>query len=271
MDARLRSHLHARCVDNPKVFKLILVSHNSALVGFVQGAHVAIGYLPHEGADAEETKKWVEKAGVLFHSDASFTQLYRARISRAMTSLDRGVCRSCRSQMFAGSRRLIRRSRVSCVDRSSRESLLSNRYPGEQRRISGKSAQYDLVMIRPLDLTQEPAVFLNAQGKKVENIEELDRERIEYTFKTNIVAMFTLVQHVLKYMKVCSKHHASSPIPCFQVRSPSCSCVWLLSILDQPGGSVINVGSIQAYDPSPGILDYATTKVASCSQLSFAI
>jgi hypothetical protein len=30
----------------------------------------------------------------------------------------------------------------------------------------------------------------------------------------------------------------------------------------RPGSAIINVGSIQAYDPSPGILDYAATKGA---------
>lgn len=68
------------------------------------------------------------------------------------------------------------------------------------------------------------------QGKAVERFEELDAARIEATFKTNIVAMFHLVRHALPHMKA--------------------------------GGVIINVASIQAYDPSAQILDYATTKGA---------
>ncbi|MCY1074509.1 glucose 1-dehydrogenase [Archangium lansingense] len=68
------------------------------------------------------------------------------------------------------------------------------------------------------------------QGKSVEKFEELTAERIERTFRTNIIAMFHLVRFALPHMKA--------------------------------GGSIINVASIQAYQPSPGILDYASTKGA---------
>jgi NAD(P)-dependent dehydrogenase (short-subunit alcohol dehydrogenase family) len=68
------------------------------------------------------------------------------------------------------------------------------------------------------------------QGKKVEKFEELTAERLERTFRTNILAMFHLVRYALPHMKA--------------------------------GASIINVASIQAYQPSPGILDYATTKGA---------
>ncbi|CAF0785837.1 unnamed protein product [Adineta steineri] len=68
------------------------------------------------------------------------------------------------------------------------------------------------------------------QGKQVEDIQELDHKRVEYTFKTNIIAMFDLVRLAVPH------------IP--------------------KGGCIINVGSIQAYDPSAEILDYATTKAA---------
>jgi len=64
----------------------------------------------------------------------------------------------------------------------------------------------------------------------VQDISELDRKRVEYTFKTNIIAMFDLVRYAVPHMP--------------------------------KGGSIINVGSIQAYDPSAEILDYATTKAA---------
>lgn len=68
------------------------------------------------------------------------------------------------------------------------------------------------------------------QGKSVEKFEDLDAERIERTFRTNIVAMFHLIRFALPHLK--------------------------------PGATIINVASIQAYQPSPGILDYAATKGA---------
>lgn len=68
------------------------------------------------------------------------------------------------------------------------------------------------------------------QGKAVERFEDLDDERVRRTFAVNIVAMFDLVRHALPHMK--------------------------------PGSAIINVASIQAYKPSPPILDYAATKGA---------
>jgi NAD(P)-dependent dehydrogenase (short-subunit alcohol dehydrogenase family) len=63
----------------------------------------------------------------------------------------------------------------------------------------------------------------------VENFTDITRERLERTFRSNIMAMFTLAQHTLPH------------IP--------------------RGGTIINVASVQAYDPSPGIIDYAASKV----------
>jgi NAD(P)-dependent dehydrogenase (short-subunit alcohol dehydrogenase family) len=68
------------------------------------------------------------------------------------------------------------------------------------------------------------------QGKAVERFEDLTAERIERTFRTNILAMFHLVRYALPHMKA--------------------------------GGSIINTASVQAYQPSPQILDYASTKGA---------
>ncbi|WP_375756566.1 SDR family oxidoreductase [Corallococcus exercitus] len=68
------------------------------------------------------------------------------------------------------------------------------------------------------------------QGKAVEKFEELDAERVERTFRVNILAMFHLVKYALPHMK--------------------------------PGATIINTASIQAYQPSAEILDYATTKGA---------
>jgi len=75
-------------------------------------------------------------------------------------------------------------------------------------------------------------LVLNAasQGKAVKSITELDRERVEFTFKTNIISMFSTVKYALPHIK--------------------------------KGGAIITTGSVQAYDPSAEILDYATTKAA---------
>ena len=68
------------------------------------------------------------------------------------------------------------------------------------------------------------------QGGAVKDVAELDDERIEHTLRVNVLAPVVLAREATPHM------HA--------------------------GGSIINVASIQAYDPSPGILDYATTKGA---------
>jgi len=66
--------------------------------------------------------------------------------------------------------------------------------------------------------------------RKTCDIEEMDYESVLKTFKTNIVSMFSLVRYASKHLK--------------------------------EGGSVINSGSVQAYHPTPEILDYACTKGA---------
>jgi len=69
------------------------------------------------------------------------------------------------------------------------------------------------------------------QGKRLNNsVEDMSHDRVLYTFKTNIVAMFDLTRLTIPYMPA--------------------------------GGSIINVASMQAYQPSPEILDYAATKAA---------
>jgi len=78
-----------------------------------------------------------------------------------------------------------------------------------------------------IDILVNNAAF---QGKSVESFMELEDERIERTFRVNILAMFRLVQKAVPHMK--------------------------------PGSSIINTSSIQSYQPSSSILDYATTKGA---------
>jgi NAD(P)-dependent dehydrogenase (short-subunit alcohol dehydrogenase family) len=65
-----------------------------------------------------------------------------------------------------------------------------------------------------------------------ESFIDIPRSRLENTYNVNILAMFTLAQLAAKQM------------------------------LQQKSGNIINVGSIQAYQPTPGILDYASTKGA---------
>jgi NAD(P)-dependent dehydrogenase (short-subunit alcohol dehydrogenase family) len=79
----------------------------------------------------------------------------------------------------------------------------------------------------PIDVLVNNAAF---QGKAVEAFEEIDEERLEHTFRVNILSMFHLVKATLPTMP--------------------------------PGSAIINVSSIQSAKPSPGILDYATTKGA---------
>ncbi len=63
-----------------------------------------------------------------------------------------------------------------------------------------------------------------------ESIQELTAEEIEHTFRTNIFAMFYLCKAALPQM--------------------------------QPGSSIINTCSVQAYQPSSSLLAYASTKGA---------
>ncbi|GAK40656.1 oxidoreductase [Paenibacillus sp. TCA20] len=75
-------------------------------------------------------------------------------------------------------------------------------------------------------------ILANVAGKQqyVEQIEDLTTEQFDATFKTNVYSMFWLCKAAVKHMK--------------------------------PGSSIINTSSIQAYKPSPILLDYATTKTA---------
>lgn len=75
-------------------------------------------------------------------------------------------------------------------------------------------------------------ILANVAGKQqfVEDIADLTTEQFDATFKSNVYSMFWLCKAAVKHMK--------------------------------PGSSIINTSSIQAYKPSPILLDYATTKSA---------
>jgi NAD(P)-dependent dehydrogenase (short-subunit alcohol dehydrogenase family) len=73
-------------------------------------------------------------------------------------------------------------------------------------------------------------IVVNNAGKQqaVERFEELSSEQFDETFKTNVYAMFWISQAALAHLK--------------------------------PGSTIINTTSIQAYLPSPMLVDYASTK-----------
>lgn len=75
-------------------------------------------------------------------------------------------------------------------------------------------------------------IVVNNAGKQVHNeaIATMPTQQLVDTFTVNIFAMFWIVQEALQYL--------------------------------QPGATIINTTSIQATQPSPGLLDYASTKGA---------
>lgn len=75
-------------------------------------------------------------------------------------------------------------------------------------------------------------ILVNNAAKQVyiEDITKLSSKQLQQTFATNIFSMFWLSKAALRYMPA--------------------------------GSTIINTASIQAYQPSPGLLDYAATKAA---------
>ena len=74
--------------------------------------------------------------------------------------------------------------------------------------------------------------LVNNAGRQiaVESLEEIDDQQWEDTFAVNIHAMFRITQAALKHLPA--------------------------------GSTIVNSTSIQAYDPSPTLVDYASTKAA---------
>lgn len=75
-------------------------------------------------------------------------------------------------------------------------------------------------------------IIVNNAGKQVfqEDFTKISTEQLQETFTVNILAMFWICQEAMEYL--------------------------------QPGAAIINSTSIQASQPSPGLLDYASTKGA---------
>jgi len=75
-------------------------------------------------------------------------------------------------------------------------------------------------------------ILVNVAGKQqeVSDIANLTTEQFDETFKTNVYALFWMCKAALPHMR--------------------------------PGSTIINTASVEAYKPSPILLDYATTKAA---------
>jgi hypothetical protein len=73
-------------------------------------------------------------------------------------------------------------------------------------------------------------ILVNNAGKQVTqaSVEAISAEQFDATLKTNLYALFWITQAAQPHL--------------------------------QPGAAIINTASVQAYDPSEGLLDYATTK-----------
>lgn len=75
-------------------------------------------------------------------------------------------------------------------------------------------------------------ILVNNAGRQIvqESLEDLTDEQLDETFNVNILAMFRIAREALKHLPA--------------------------------GSSIINTTSIQAYNPSANLLDYASTKAA---------
>ncbi|WP_212828684.1 glucose 1-dehydrogenase [Polymorphospora rubra] len=102
------------------------------------------------------------------------------------------------------------------------------RFPGDVR----DEAYCDRLVERAVDEFGRVDILVNnaAYQMSVDGIAELSTEQFDRVFKTNVYAMFWLCRAALPHMP--------------------------------PGATIINTSSIQGFEPSPNLLDYASTKAA---------
>lgn len=88
---------------------------------------------------------------------------------------------------------------------------------------------------KTIDQFETIDILVNNAGKQefVEDLQDITSEQFKDTFTTNVFAMFWITKAAVPYMPA--------------------------------GASIINTTSIQSYQPSPGLLDYASTKGAITS------
>ena len=99
-------------------------------------------------------------------------------------------------------------------------------FPGDLRdeQYCSELVQRTVQELGGLDVLINNAAYQMTQG----GIADITTEQFDRVLKTNLYAMFWLCKAAIPHM--------------------------------QPGSSIINTSSVQAYQPSPGLLDYATTK-----------
>jgi NAD(P)-dependent dehydrogenase (short-subunit alcohol dehydrogenase family) len=103
--------------------------------------------------------------------------------------------------------------------------------PGDiaERSVTKEVAQKAIDAFGSIDILVNNAAFQRSYG----NFEDISDEEFEETYRVNVFAMFRLCKAILPQM--------------------------------QPGGSIINAGSIQSFDPSENLIAYASTKAAIVS------
>jgi NAD(P)-dependent dehydrogenase (short-subunit alcohol dehydrogenase family) len=96
----------------------------------------------------------------------------------------------------------------------------------------GEEAHCQQIIQRAIDEFGKLDILVNnaAHQETIESIEEVTEEMLVHTYRVNIFAMFFLCKAAMSHM--------------------------------QPGSTIINTTSIQAYQPSPNLLPYSTTKGA---------
>ncbi|MEO6720627.1 MAG: SDR family oxidoreductase [Ferruginibacter sp.] len=95
-----------------------------------------------------------------------------------------------------------------------------------------KEAHCNNIIDKAIEELGEIDILVNNAAYQMthDSLQEITAEELDYTFKTNIYAMFYLCKAAERHLK--------------------------------PGSAVVNTTSVNAYKPSPGLLAYATTKGA---------